>query len=363
MKKKWILALLFASMLFALSACGKKAEEKVEEKTENNEEMEVESYNVDDYVTELGNYKGLEYEKRDVEPTEEEVKAELDAFLAKHPEKVTDRAVAKGDTANIDFVGKKDGVPFEGGKAEGFNLVIGSGKFIPGFEDGLIGHKTGETVDLNLKFPDTYHAEELKGAAVVFTVKINHIETPPKELTDEMVAKSTDVKTVAEFKAKVKKEIYDRKKISARNLVHGELLKQVIKASKIKEIPESLMKSYQNDYIQYYEGNAKANKMSLEDYLKKVWNMTVEDMKKNAAELAKNMSEQKLIVEAIAKKEKFDTTEEEYKVELEEYYKESGYATKMDKETFEKTVGKQNIKNVVLAKKVLKLLEENGKEK
>lgn len=351
MKKRVMMSLLLIGAFFVLAACGKKNEEEKKE--------EVKDYDIEQIV-ELGNYIGLEYKKIDTEATEDEIKSEFDRFLASHPEKITDKPVEKGDTANINYVGKKDGVAFDGGTAEGYNLVIGSGSFIAGFEDGLIGHKPGETVDLNLKFPEEYHAKNLAGAAVVFTVTINYIERAPKELTDEFVTKNSEYKTIANMRTEVKKKIQDEKKIRVRNITHEKLLEQVIKASKIKDIPESLLKSYRDNYLNYYAENAKANKMSLEEYLQKAHRITVEDMNKKADELAEKLSKQKLVIEAIAAKEHLDATGEEYKAELEELYKESGYDKTMDKETFETTLGKENIKNVVLAKKVLKLLEDKG---
>lgn len=363
MKKKMIFLMLFSAMLFSLVACGKKEESKKETEQEvgKEETAVVEDYNVDDYVTKLGNYIGVEFEKQETETTEEEVKMELDAFLNAHPVEVKDRAVQNGDIANIDFVGKKDGVAFDGGTAKGYNLTIGSGSFIPGFEEGLVGKKIGETVDLDLQFPETYHSEELKGAKVVFTVTINSISTPAKELTDEFVAKnSTEVKTVEELKNKVKKEINERKEQSAKNMVQTELLKKVIEDSEIKEIPKSLKGQYVNNYVSYYENKAKENGLELEDYLKKVWNMTVDEMNKNADNIAENLGKQKLIIDAIVKKENITVSEEEYKKELEEYYKASGFEGQMDIKTFEKTVGTENVNNIVKAKKVFELLQKNG---
>lgn len=355
MKKKMMLALLFGATLFAVVACGKKEEKKVEKREA------IEKYQVDDYVKKLADYKGLEYKKQNTEPTEEEIKEEVKAFLENYPTEINDRPVKEGDNTNIDFKGMKDGVAFDGGTAKAYDLKIGSGKFIPGFEDGIIGMKKGETKDLKLKFPEDYHSENLKGAEVVFTVTVNSISAPLEDLTDELVAKNTEFKTAVEFTANVKKELYNRKQTEATRAAQTELLKKVIDASEITGIPETLKETYMKEYVGYYEEQAKKNGLEFGEYLKKAWNMSEESMKKAAEDLALNLGAQKLIVEAIAKKEGLSCTEEEYKAEFEEYYQASGMAGKVEKAEFEKSTGRDMIEEVVVAKKVFKLLLEEGK--
>lgn len=367
MKKKMMLAMIFGLSLLALTACGKKVEkdgksESEVKKTETETEKTIEDYNVDDYVTKLGNYKGVEYIEQPVEPSEDEVKAEENAFLKAHPKESADGVVKNGDTVNIDFMGKKDGVAFDGGTAKGYDLGIGSGNFIPGFEEGLVGMKKGETKDLDLKFPETYHAEDLKGAAVVFTVTINKIMSPVTELTDELVAENSEFKTVSEFRSNIKKGLYAKKKEEATRKKQTELLRKVIDSSEIKEIPVSLRDAYVKEYVGYYQNLAANNNMEFGEYLEKVWKMKEEDVKKAALNIAESLGKQKLVIEAIAKKEGFSVTTEEYKAELEEFYKASGVADKMDKATFEKNTGKKAIEDIVIAKKVIDLLEKEGKK-
>lgn len=351
MKKRVYFVALFSALLLSLMACGKKEEEVVK----------TEDYNVDDYVVELAEYKGVEYKKEKIEVTDEELKAISKSLLAKHPEKKMEGTIKNGDVANIDFVGKRDGVAFEGGTSKDFSLEIGSGRFIPGFEEGLVGSKVGETVDLNLKFPEDYHEESLKGAAVVFTVTINHIEVPAKELTDEIVSQNTEFKTVKEYEEKNRKDIIENKKIRASVKEQTEVLTKVIKGSTIKMVPKKLKETYLKEYNGFYEARAKEANLSLEEYVKTAMKIEMDAFKQNAEKFAEEMGEQKLIIDAIVKKEKMEFNEEEYQIELEEYYQNSGYAAQMNKETFEKTVGKKNIENVVLAKKVLKLLVDEGK--
>ena len=217
MKKRVYLMTAISAVAIALTACGGNAG--------NNKSASVSSasgsattskttsatgaalvFNTADYIEKLADYKGLEYNKMDTDVTDAEIDERVKEFLKNFPEKITDRAVKKGDTVNIDYIGKKDGVAFDGGTANGTDLTIGSGLFIPGFEDGLIDKKPGETVELNLKFPDDYkNSEELKGAKVVFTVKINYIAGDiPKELTDKLVKANTEFKTTAEYKSDIK---------------------------------------------------------------------------------------------------------------------------------------------------------------
>ena len=228
-----------------------------------------------DYIEKLAEYKGLEYSKVDTEATDAEIEDRVKSFLSNYPEKITDRAVKKGDTVNIDFEGKKDGVAFDGGTAKGFDLTIGSNSFIPGFEDGLIGKKPGETVDLNLKFPDDYKSEELKGAKVVFTVKINYIVgEAPKELTDELVKANTEFKTAAEYKADIKAKLEESKKNEAKANTTRELLEKVVTESAIKSVPKAAEDKYYNQIMGYWKNVADKYGIELKDLVTKQFNIT-----------------------------------------------------------------------------------------
>lgn len=344
MKKKWIVVLLLTAAVLALSACGKKEKGRF-------------SYDLKDYVEKLGEYTGLEYNEEDTAVKDEEIEAEVKAFLSAYPERVEGRPVEEGDIVNIDFEGKKDGVAFEGGTSKGFDLTIGSKRFIPGFEDGLIGKKIGETVDLDLTFPKDYDNEELKGAKVVFTVKINHIQAPLKEITDALVSQKTEVKTVAAFKELINETIAERKKIS----LQTQLMEKVVKETVFKGLPKELETYYGDQFKLYYENIAKANQISLEDLITKQYKITQEEFDKRAGEYFKFMGEQRLVVESIAEGEKLSVSDKEYEEELEKLFKSSNPAPNTDKKAFEETVGADNIKNTVLTRKVVDLMIEKGK--
>ena len=320
-------------------------------------------FNPADYIEKLADYKGLEYTKQDVSVTDAEVDEKVKSFLEAYPEKITDRAVKKGDNVNIDFEGKKDGVAFDGGTAKGFNLKIGSNSFIPGFEDGLIGKKPGETVDLNLKFPDDYkNSEELKGAKVVFTVKINYIvgETPT-ELTDELVKANTEFKTAAEYKADIRKKLETIKSAEEKENVQKELLEKVVTASSIKSVPEVAENKYYGQIMDYWKNVAAKYGMELKDLVQNQLKLKEEKFEEEVKKQAELSARILVVVRAIAEAEKINVSDEEYKTALNTYYENSGANAAMDLDAYEKQVGKGNVMDIVLNDKVGAFLVENGK--
>ena len=320
-------------------------------------------FNPADYIEKLADYKGLEYTKQDVSVTDAEVDEKVKSFLEAYPEKITDRAVKKGDNVNIDFEGKKDGVAFDGGTAKGFNLKIGSNSFIPGFEDGLIGKKPGETVDLNLKFPDDYkNSEELKGAKVIFTVKINYIvgETPT-ELTDELVKANTEFKTAAEYKADIRKKLETIKSAEEKENVQKELLEKVVTASSIKSVPEVAENKYYGQIMDYWKNVAAKYGMELKDLVQNQLKLTEEKFEEEVKKQAELSARILVVVRAIAEAEKINVSDEEYKTALNTYYENSGANAAMDLDAYEKQVGKGNVMDIVLNDKVGAFLVENGK--
>ena len=191
---------------------------------------------------ELGQYKGIEVAKVDYNVTDEEVDAKLSELQEKASRLVdSDKEIENGDTANIDFEGFKDDVAFEGGKAEGHNLVIGSGSFIPGFEDQLIGKKAGEEVDVNVTFPADYHAEELAGAPVVFKVKVNAVKVKElPELNDEFAQDTTEFETLAELKADLKAKAEEEAAAKAKSEERNAVVEAVVANTEV-EVPETMV--------------------------------------------------------------------------------------------------------------------------
>ena len=375
MKKRVYLMTAISAVVVALTACGGNAGNNksssvtsasgsaVSSKTAGAATEAAIEFKPSDYIEKLAEYKGLEYSKVDTEATDAEIEDRVKSFLSNYPEKITDRAVKKGDTVNIDFEGKKDGVAFDGGTAKGFDLTIGSNSFIPGFEDGLIGKKPGETVDLNLKFPDDYkNSEELKGAKVVFTVKINYIvgETPT-ELTDELVKANTEFKTAAEYKADIRKKLETIKSAEEKENVQKELLEKVVTASSIKSVPEVAENKYYGQIMDYWKNVAAKYGMELKDLVQNQLKLTEEKFEEEVKKQAELSARILVVVRAIAEAEKINVSDEEYKTALNTYYENSGANAAMDLDAYEKQVGKGNVMDIVLNDKVGAFLVENGK--
>ncbi len=245
--------------------------------------------------------------------------------------KITDRAVKEGDTANIDYTGYKNGIKFEGGEAQGYDLSIGSGSFIPGFEDGLIGVKPGETKNLNLTFPKSYQNEDLAGQAVVFKVKVNYISE--KYYTDEQ-------------------------RLTAKESVFSSaLINHVVDNSKVDELPEKEVESFVEKYREIYEQSATSNGYdSLDAYIEAAGE-TKEGFEKILKESAETQVKSQFVIEAIAKKEDIVLTDSEYKESVKEYA--SAYST--TEENFVAANGEDYIKYVLLQEKVSEFLAKNSK--
>lgn len=203
----------------------------------------------------LGDYKKLTAKPEKVSVVKKDVDEIIDRIKQGYAEKKpVERKAKKGDEVNIDFVGKKDDVAFDGGTAEGYDIVLGSDSFIPGFEDGIVGHKAGDTFDLDLAFPDHYHVEELKGAKVVFTVTLNEVkEVAVPELTDELAAKAGPFKTVKELQDDIKGEITKQKQREADDKLKDALVAELVEKSEVP-VPEILvqdqMRSIEQDMVQ-----------------------------------------------------------------------------------------------------------------
>ena len=279
---------------------------------------------------ELGEYTnlGIKVEKTKVSAKEvnDEVKRSLerDSMLVK--KEGEDAVIAKGDTAVFDFEGLKDGVPFEGGTSKDYSLEIGSGQFIPGFEDQMIGMKAGEKKDLNVTFPEDYHAEDLKGAQVVFKVEVKEIkvrEVP--ELNDEWVKeqKIEGVETVEQYKEHTKKTIFDRKDKANKDKAKNDLYMTVVKNAKF-ELPEELVEDEANYSLEAAQNQAKQYGLELETLLMYSGQGSLEEYKKSLHEQAKNTLSLRFVLREIARKENFEATKEEIKnkyTELADQYK------------------------------------------
>ena len=264
-------------------------------------------------------YTGMKIKEYAYTVKEEEVTAELNRLLDRNARKVNveDRPAQNGDIANIDFVGTVDGVKFDGGEAEGFDLTLGSGQFIPGFEDQVVGMNIGDVKDVNVTFPENYQAEALKGKAAVFAVTLNALQAKElPELTDEFVKDATGSATVEEYKEKVTARLQVQADRRANDATENSIL-EAIAANTEVEIPQAMIEREIDNLLQKFEYQLMYQGLKLQDYLDFI-KTTVADFRKNYVEQAtKNVTSQ-LIISQIIKNEKIEATEEEINAKVAE---------------------------------------------
>ncbi len=352
MKKLFSVFLLCGATMFALSGCGNKTLDKVK---------------ASDYVK-LGNYKGLSVTVGDTSVSEEDIDNEI---KNEHSSKATkkdikDRPAADGDTVNIDYVGKKDGVAFEGGTADGYELTLGSGTFIPGFEDGVVGHDIGETFDLPITFPEDYGAADLAGQDVVFTVTVNSIsENELPELTDTVAHElNSEVNTVSELREDIRKSMETARRDAARTEAYSNLLAQVQTSSEITpgdELPKWLINSIVETEKKNFENGLAAYGTDLNTYLSQS-GITEEQLNAQITSYARTVAGQELLVHALAQAEGIEVTDADIDEQYEEYAMEYGYASAEDfKKSVEDRGGADTFRESVLTRKVQEMLFKNAK--
>lgn len=304
-------------------------------------------YDLSEYVK-VGQYKDLEMEDIEVSVSDEEVEAQVKKNVedTKTSKTVKEGAVESGDIANIDYEGKLDGKTFDGGSAKKYDLTIGSGSFIPGFEDGLIGKEIGSTVDLNLKFPDDYNQGdgELAGKDVVFTVTINSVKKetiPPYD--DAWVAKNSKVKTVAEYNEFIKEQLYDEKEEKAKSNKITELWTEVMENSEVLKYPEDEVNGYVKEIEEQYAAMAKSSGMELKDLWEQYGIDSQEAYDKQNKDAAQAYVKEQMVMYWIADKEGLSYSDDEAK-KLKESIDEAGYT----EETFKQNFG-QGIDEYIVA--------------
>ena len=268
----------------------------------------------------LGDYKGVEVEKVDETVNEDVVNAKLDEMREKGSRLVSvEREIANGDTANIDFEGFDGEVAFEGGKGENYDLVIGSGSFIPGFEEQLVGKKAGEEVEVNVTFPEEYHAENLAGKPVVFKVKVNDVKVKElPELNDEFAADTTEFNTLEELRADVRAKAEADAKEAAKNELRNRVIEKVVANTEV-EVPEAMVKHEIDNQMMELNYQLQYQGFGMEQFLQ----MTGKTMEEFKAEFAASRREEalrnvktSLVIEAIAKAEGVEVNEEEVNAEV-----------------------------------------------
>lgn len=337
----------------------------------NNKQSKEYNYDLSKYVK-VGNYKGLEYASQKASVTDEEVDVEIQRRLQKAAKTENSKTgkVENGDTINISFVGKIDGKEFEGGSSESTDITVGTTQMIDGFVEGLIGKNVGESVTLNLKFPDDYGKTDLQGKAVEFKVTINSkkkISVP--KLNKEFVKKNSKYKTVKEYKEGVKKELLNQKQKSIDSTVKQELWSRIINKSKAKKYPEKELNeamSQANKLEESYKAQAQNYGMEWETYLKTVMRTDKKGFEKLKQEYAKNIVFNRMVMYSIARSENISLSNREYKKEILKILEDNGY----DEESFKKAFGKdietyadeQNWRQKILFDKVLDKVMKDGKK-
>ena len=310
----------------------------------------------------LGKYKGVKIDKIDTEVTDEEVDAEINRERENNARNITveDRPVKDGDVTTLDFEGFVDGVAFDGGKGENYPLTIGSGAFIPGFEEQLVGAEIGKEVEVKVTFPEDYQAENLKGKDAVFKCTIKEIkEKELPELDDEFASEVSEFDTLAEYREDVKKNLTEKKEKDAKNAREEAAVKAAVDDSEM-EIPDAMLETQQRQMVDEFAQRITMQGLSMEQYFQFTgtnYQQMVEQVKPQAEERIKS----RLVLEAVAKAENLEASEEDYEKELEtmaEVYQ-------MEIAKVKELMGdreKKNIMQDLAVRKAAEFVAENAKE-
>ncbi len=311
----------------------------------------------------LGKYKGVEVEKAETSVTDEEVDAEINRERENNARNidVTDRAVKDGDITTLDFEGFVDGVPFEGGKGENYPLTIGSGTFIPGFEEQLIGAEIGREVEVNVTFPEDYQAEELKGKAAVFKCTVRGIkEKELPALDDEFASEVSEFETLAEYKADVKGKLEERKAKEAKDAREAAVIEAIVKDSDM-EIPEAMLATQQRQMVDEFAQRIQMQGLSIDQYYKftgSSYEQMIEQVKPQAEKRIKS----RLVLEAVAAAENIVAADEDYEEELKVMAESYQMEVEKVKELLPEKSAAQ-IREDIAVRKAAEFVVENAKEK
>lgn len=308
----------------------------------------------------LGEYKGIEIKKDKVEVTNEEIETELKLAQDKAGRLVSvDRPVKNGDTATIDFSGSQNGVKFDGGTAQDYDLVIGSGSFIPGFEEQIVGMKKGETKTIEVTFPENYMEESLKGKPANFEITIKEVrEKELPEINDEFAKNYSEFETLDEYKKDIEKTLLENKEKEVNYKVENELIDKVTDNATV-EVSEKLIEKQIDEFIKDFEYRLMYQGLKLEDYLKHM-NTTLKELRDSRREDAIKTAKTKLVLEEIIKRENIEVTD----TEMDEKLKEMAEARNIKVEDFKKGLNEQFFNRIygqMITDKLLAFLTENNK--
>ena len=325
-----------------------------------------ESSGLSDKNIEIRQYKGVVVEEVKPQKITDEIVDQQIAQLISNPEFYVskDKVVERTNIAVIDFTGKKDGEAFEGGSGKDYPLLIGSGTFIPGFEEQLLGKKKGDKVEVKVKFPEDYQQKDLAGQDVVFDVDIKDVKVQPKfddKIVKEVAPKMDfKAKTVKDFKAELKDVLKKNEKERSEAMLKDASWKAFMDNVKVKNYPKDSLKEEQKTYKDMYKKMAKENDMSLEDFLKQNMNgMTEKAFDKELEKISEQTLKQKMACDLVANKEKLNVSEADYQKKLKKYAKDYGYEKPAD---LEKEVGKKLLKQDMLVENVKTFVADNAEQ-
>lgn len=304
----------------------------------------------------LGQYKGLEVEKEEVNVTDEQVQAELDRMAQNVASTETvERPAKMGDTANIDFEGFDNGVPFEGGKGDNFDLKLGSGQFVPGFEEQIVGMSAGEEKDIDVTFPADYHAEELAGKPVVFKVKVHEVkETVVPEKDDEFVKDVSEFDTVAELRADIEKRIRDEKQAGIDRAFENAAVEKAA-ANMTVEIPDSMIDEELDQEMERMDYELRSQGASLQAYAQMMGG-DMNAIRNSLRPSAQAAVRTNVLLDAVAAAENIEVSEEE----CEEEYKKLAESYKMELDDVKKALNADGLKSDLKLRKAARLIADSA---
>ena len=305
----------------------------------------------------IDGYKGIEVERVVDAVTDEDVDKRAEQLCERNSRLITvdDRAAQNGDTVNIDFKGFKDGEAFDGGEAEGYELELGSGQFIPGFEEKIEGHTTGEEFDIEVKFPDDYTVPELKGADAVFKIKLNEIKYKEVPLLDDdLIKDSTEFETVDEYKADLRKKMEEAAEARADSAVENKLFDAVVEKMQA-EVPQVMYDERVNEMLRDLAGRLQPQGITLQQYFQYT-GQSLDSAKKLYEDQAKKQVDLRLALEQIVKNEGIEATEEEVNKE----FSDMAENYNMSVEDIKNVVSEENVKMDVLVGKAVQFIKDNA---
>lgn len=310
----------------------------------------------------LGDYKGMEVPEQDTTVSDADVDSEIEKKRQQQAELVLkdeDQAAANGDTVVIDYEGSVDGEKFDGGSANNYSLELGSGSFIPGFEDQLVGHKSGDDVDVKVTFPEDYHAKELAGKDALFKVKVHEIKEKQLPELDDDFAKDVDedVDTLDELKDKTRKQLQEQKDNQAKGAIEDAAIEKAVANAEIEDIPQAMLDEDTNRQMQQYLAGMQQQGISPQMYFQ-ITGTKEDNLKKQFANDAAQRVKTNLVLEAIVDDAKLEASEDEIKDEIKDLAKQYG----MEEDAVEKALSKDMLSHDIKIKKAVDLVADSAKQ-